>query len=56
MKTIEDVRNHCRFVGEGIEQCVAERENLFARFEGTQLLRFKVERDGGRETGAAMGG
>ena len=58
MKTIEDARNHCRFVGEGIEQCVADGEDLFARFEGTPLLRFKVERDGGKETvvGGELGG
>ena len=40
MKTIEDARNHCRFVGEGIEKAVADGEDLFARFEGTPLLRF----------------
>ena len=34
MKTIEDARNHCRFVGEGIEKDVADGEDLFARFEG----------------------
>ena len=58
MKTIEDARNHCRFVGEGIEKAVADGEDLFARFEGTQILRFKVEFEGGRETvvGGELGG
>ena len=37
---------HCRFVGEGIEKSVADGEDLFARFEGTPILRFKVEREG----------
>ena len=35
MKTIEDARNHCRFVGEGIKQCVADGEDPFARFESS---------------------
>lgn len=58
MKTLEDARNHCRFVGEGIEKDVADGEDLFARFEGVPLLRFKVERDGNRETvvGGELGG
>lgn len=34
MKTIEDARNHCRYVGEEIEKAVADGEDLFARFEG----------------------
>ena len=58
MKTIEDARNHCRHVGEGIEKDVADGEDLFARFVGTQILRFKVEVEGGRETvvGGELGG
>lgn len=58
MKTIEDARNHCRFVGEGIEKDVTEGKDLGERFEGTQLLRFKVEREGNRETvvGGELGG
>jgi len=39
MKTIEDARNHCRYVGEEIEKAVADGEDLFARFEGTPILR-----------------
>ncbi len=46
MKTLEEVKAHCRFVGEGIEKGVADGEDLFARFEGTPILRFKVEREG----------
>ena len=34
MNTIEDVKNHCRFVGEGVEKAVADGEDLFARFAG----------------------
>ena len=34
MKTIEDGRSHCRYVGEGIEKAVEDGEDLFARFEG----------------------
>lgn len=49
MSNIEDAKVHCRFVGEGIERDVAEGKDLCERFEGTQLLRFKVERDGGEE-------
>ena len=58
MKTLEEVKAHCRFVGEGIEKSVADGEDLLARFEGTPILRFKVERDGGRETvvGGELGG
>ncbi len=46
MKSLEEVKAHCRFVGEGIEKSVADGEDLFARFEGTPILRFKVEREG----------
>jgi hypothetical protein len=58
VKTLEEVKAHCRFVGEGIEQLVADGEDLFARFEGTPVLRFKVEKDGNAETivGGELGG
>lgn len=58
MKTIEEAIAHCRFVGEGIERDVAEDKDLGERFEGTPLLRCKVERNGGRETvvGGELGG
>ena len=47
-----------RFVGEGIEKMVADGEDLGARFEGTQMMRFKLERDGGetKVVGGEMGG
>ena len=37
---------------------VADGEDLLARFEGTQIMRFKVEREGERETvvGGELGG
>lgn len=58
MKAIEEAKAHCRFVGEGIERDVVEGKDLGERFEGTPLLWFKVERDGGRETvvGGELGG
>ena len=58
MKTLEEVKAHCRLVGEGIEKDVAEGKDLGERFEGTPILRFKVEREGGRETvvGGELGG
>ncbi len=58
MSNIEEAKAHCRFVGEGIERDVAEGRDLGERFEGTQLLRFKVESDGGDEkvVGGELGG
>ena len=58
MQTIDEAREHCRFVGKGIENMVAEGEDLTAKFEGTQLIRFKVDRDGNdvKVIGGEMGG
>ena len=58
MQTLEDARKHCRFVGERIESAIANGEDLGANFEGTQLLRFKVEKDGNAEkvVGGELGG
>ncbi len=58
MKTLDDTRKHCRSVGERIEMAVADGEDLGAYFEGTQLLRFKVEKDGNAEAvvGGELGG
>ena len=58
MQTIDEAKAHCRFVGEGIEKMVAEGEDLTAKFEGTQLIRFKVDRDGNdvKVIGGEMGG
>ena len=47
MQTIDEAREHCRFVGKGIEKMVADGEDLRARFEGQiRMLRFKVDKDG----------
>lgn len=46
MITLEEVKAHCRFVGERIEKGVADGEDLFAWFEERPVLRFKVEREG----------
>ena len=59
MKTIEAAKARCRFVGEGIEKDIAEGKYLGERFEGMPRMRFKVERDGGKETvagGELVGG
>lgn len=58
MNTIEEAREHCRFVGEGIERDIAEGKAPVDIFEGTQLLRFKVERDDDDEkvVGGELGG
>lgn len=58
MKTLEEVKAHCRSVGERIEMAIADGEDLGAYFEGTQLLRFKVEKDGNAEkvVGGELGG
>ena len=47
MQTINESRERCRFVGEGIEKMVAEGEDLTAKFDGQiTMLRFKLEKDG----------
>ena len=46
MQTMNEVREHCRFVGKDIEKMVADGEDLRARFEGTQMIRIKVDKDG----------
>ena len=46
MQTIDEVREHCRFVGEGIEKMVVDGDDLSTRFDGAQIIRFKVEKDG----------
>ena len=58
MQTIDEVREHCRFVGEGMEKMVADGEGLRARFEGTQMIRIKVDKDGDgvKVVGGEMGG
>ena len=58
MKTIEEVREHCRFVAQGIADAVAAGEDLGEKFEGVQMMRFKVEKDGGdvKIVGGELGG
>ncbi len=59
MQTIDEAREHCRFVGKGIEKMVADGEDLNAKFEGQiTMLRFKLEKDGNdvKVVGGEMGG
>ena len=58
MQTMDEVRGHCRFVGKDIEKMVADGEDLRARFEGTQMIRIKVDKDGDsvKVVGGEMGG
>lgn len=46
MQKIEDVKKHCREVGEGIVAAVAAGEDLGAKFEGAQGVSFRIEKDG----------
>lgn len=58
MQTKEQAMAHCREVGERIERCVAEGGDLFAQFEGVQMLNFKLEKtDAGlKVVGGELGG
>ena len=59
MQTIDEAKEHCRFVGKGIEKMVADGEDLTAKFEGQiTMLRFKLEKDGSgvKVVGGEMGG
>ena len=58
MQTIEEVKEHCRLVGKDIEKIFADGEDLGARFEGTQMIRIKVDKDGNdvKVVGGEMGG
>lgn len=58
MQTMNEIREHCRYVGKGIEKMVADGEDLRARFEGTQMIRIKVDKDGDgvKVVGGEMGG
>ena len=46
MQTIDEVKKHCREVGEGIAAAVAAGEDLGKRFEGAQSITFRIEKDG----------
>ena len=41
MQTIDEVRKHCRVVGEGIAAAVAAGEDLGKRFEGVRGITFR---------------
>ena len=58
MQTKEEVREQCQFVAQGIADAVASDEDLGAKFEGVQMMRFKVEKDGGdvKVVGGELGG
>ena len=45
MQTIDEVKKHCRVVGEGIAAAVAAGEDLGARLEGAQGITFRIEKD-----------
>ena len=45
MQTIDEVKKHCREVGEGIEAAVAAGEDLGKRFEGVQEERRRGRHD-----------
>ena len=46
MQTIDEVKKHCRVVGEGIVAAVAAGEDLGKRFEGVQNITFRIEKNG----------
>jgi len=58
MQTIDEVKEQCRFVAQGIADAVAADEDLGEKFEGVQMMRFKVEKDGGdvKIVGGELGG
>ena len=59
MQTIEEVRKHCRDVGQDIEKAVAAGMDLGEYFEGqTPMFLFKINKDGNevKVIGGEMGG
>lgn len=46
MQTNDEVKKHCRMVGEGIASTVAAGEDLGKRLEGAQNITFRIEKDG----------
>ena len=47
MQTIEEVRKHCRDVGQDIEKAVADGEDLREYFvDQVPMFRFKVDKEG----------
>jgi len=45
MESIEEVKEHCKFVAEGIAKAVDDGEDLGSKFEGSQQIRFLIEKD-----------
>lgn len=58
MKTTEEAKDHCRFVAQGIVDAVATGEDLGEKFEGVQMVRFKVVKEGAdvKVVGGEIGG
>ena len=58
MQTIDEAKEHCRFVAQGIVDAVATGEDLGEKFEGVQMVRFKVVKDGAavKVVGGEIGG
>ena len=58
MQTIDEAKEHCRFVAQGIVDAVAAGEDLGEKFEGVQMVRFKVVKDGAdvKVVGGEIGG
>ena len=58
MQTIDEVKEHCRVVAQGIVDAVAADEDLGEKFEGVQMMQFKVEKDGAdvKVVGGELGG
>ena len=58
MQTIEQVREECRYIGKNVEEMVREGKNLCEQFEGTQMIRLKIDKDGNsvKVVGGELGG
>ena len=46
MQKIDEVKKHCRVVGEGIAAAVSAGEDLGKWFEGVQNITFRIEKNG----------
>ena len=59
MQTIDEVKKHCREVGEGIAAAVAAGEDLGRRFESSQMMRLlggKAKRGNVKVVGGKLDG
>jgi len=45
MNTFDEVKEHCKFVADGIAKAVADGEDLGRKFEGSQQIRFLIEKE-----------